>query len=129
MTPTTPRLRRQHGAASEKLAISHLERQGMTLLERNFTCRRGEIDLIMQDRNRIVFVEVRSRHSARCVSPLESIDAAKQRRIINAARYYLMIRNLHERVDCRFDCLGITGSGDDAEITWIADAFPGTGAA
>lgn len=129
MKPTIPRLRRQRGAACEKLAISHLERQGMKLLERNFTCRRGEIDLIMQDRNRIIFVEVRSRHSARSVSPLESIDPAKQRRIVNAARYYLMIRNLHERVDCRFDCIGITGSGSDIDITWIPDAFPGTGEA
>ena len=125
MTPATlPRLRRQRGTASEKRAVAFLEQQGMTLLESNFTCRRGEIDLIMQDRDTIVFVEVRSRQTARHVSPLESIGPTKQRRLIMAARYYLMRKKLHDRVDCRFDCIGITGNGKNNELTWIADAFP-----
>lgn len=127
MTPATlPRLRRQRGSAAEKRAIAFLQQQGMTLLESNFTCRRGEIDLIMQDRNTLVFVEVRSRQTARHVSPLESINPTKQRRLILAARYYLMQKKLHDRVDCRFDCIGITGSGKDNELTWVANAFPAT---
>lgn len=109
--------RRDRGFSAEGAACRHLERQGLSLRERNFLARRGEIDLIMQDGDTLVFVEVRYRASDSHGSALESIGPSKQRRLIHAARYYLQ----RSRLDCpcRFDVVAITGE----TIEWISNAF------
>ena len=108
------------GSAAEQLARRYLESQGLVLRERNYKCRRGEIDLIMQAGNQLVFVEVRYRKNPRYGSAAESVTADKQARIIRAANHYLQ-RLPGERA-CRFDVVAISGNLGN-QIDWIPDAF------
>lgn len=108
------------GAGKEELARRHLERSGLRLVERNYRCRQGEIDLIMRDRDCLAFIEVRYRKSAGFGSPAESVTRNKQRRIVLAARHYL--QRHPTPLDCRFDVLAITGA---QRIEWLKNAFFG----
>jgi putative endonuclease len=94
------------GLKSEQLAVQLLEEQGYALIERNFRCRRGEIDIIACEGDVLCFVEVRSVNDARCGDPLETVGVRKQQKIIRAARYYLHSRGLADPL-VRFDAVGI----------------------
>lgn len=109
----------RRGAPAEDLAAAFLERQGLKILERNYQCRFGEIDLVASTGAALVFVEVRARVSEAYGGAAGSITAAKRRRIVAAARHYLA-RNRSGRA-CRFDVVLIRGR--DQEIEWLADAF------
>lgn len=109
----------QRGAAAEKLALDHLLAHGLTLLARNYRCRMGEIDLVMQDSDTLVFIEVRLRSHRAFVSAGESIDAHKQSRIAAAARHYLMGK---PDQPCRFDCVLLSGL-EPVAIEWLRAAF------
>jgi putative endonuclease len=109
----------ERGALAETLAAQFLARQGLRLLERNFRVRGGEIDLICMDRDSLVFVEVRLRGRQDFGGAAASIGAAKQRRIVSAARHYLAGKA--ER-PCRFDVVLLDGL-DAARIEWLRDAF------
>jgi putative endonuclease len=109
------------GRSAEEQARRHLEQRGMRLLESNYRCKLGEIDLIMQDGEALVFVEVRYRKSDLFGSALESVTAEKQGRLLATANHYLQ-RN-RASAPCRFDVVGITGQRADARIEWIKDAF------
>ncbi len=102
VSPTT-----RKGARGEQLAGEYLQKEGYRILERNYRCRRGEIDIIADEGGVICIVEVRSRESSGCGDPLESVNHPKRSRIIYAARRYLAARGLTER-DIRFDVVGIT---------------------
>jgi putative endonuclease len=106
------------GRDAETRAAAFLTGQGLKLLDTNFRCRGGEIDLVLRDGEHLVFVEVRYRRSAAFGSPLESVDARKQQRIMLAARHYLARRG--NRDACRFDVVGMDGSG---RLEWVKDAF------
>lgn len=105
------------GSAAETAALGLLQGSGLTLVERNYRCRRGEIDLIMRDADALVFVEVRYRRHGGFGGPLASIDGRKQQRLLAAARHYLA--QTRWEGPCRFDVVGL--GGGDAE--WITDAF------
>lgn len=107
------------GAAAEALAADHLQRRGLRLLQRNYRCRLGEIDLVMADGPVTVFVEVRLRRNADFGGAAASITAAKRLRILRAARHYLAGRP--EPV-CRFDVVLLDALAAD-RIEWIRDAF------
>ena len=113
---------RTTGTAAEEQAKSYLERQGLKTLERNFHSRRGEIDLVMQEADTLVFVEVRFRKDNRFGSATESVTHRKQQRIIAAARLFLGSRKQWGDAPCRFDVLAISGQ-DQENIDWIRDAF------
>lgn len=106
------------GRAAEDLAARYLEGQGLAIVERNWRCRAGEIDLVARDGATLVFVEVRLRTSAAFGGAPASIDAHKQRRILAAARQYLGGRD----VPCRCDVI-VLDRLDPARIEWIRDAF------
>jgi putative endonuclease len=112
---------KEEGDAAEDRALAHLLTQGLRLLARNYrTPGRGggEIDLVMRDRDgTLVFVEVRKRTSARYGGAAGSVGAMKQRRIVLAARHYLM--RLREPPPCRFDVISMEGGG----IQWMRAAF------
>ncbi len=112
------------GKQAEELASQYLQKQNLTLITQNYHCRRGEIDLIMQDQQTLVFVEVRYRKNARFGSALESIDYRKQTKIITTAEHYLL-QSEDDYFDYRFDVSAIrpTHHSDEAEITWIKNAF------
>jgi putative endonuclease len=107
------------GARAEDLCAELLERAGLRLLARNWRCRMGEIDLIADDAGTLVFAEVRLRGSSSRGGAAESITAAKQGRIIAAARAYLRGR---PEADCRFDVLLLDALERD-RIEWIRNAF------
>jgi putative endonuclease len=124
---------KQRGDAAEDAALEHLQRHGLRLVQRNFrTPGRGggEVDLIMRDRDgTLVFVEVRQRASASRGGAGGSITALKQRRIVFAARHFLL--RLGSEPPCRFDVVLIQGrssapEGDSAvpvHIEWLRAAF------
>ena len=107
------------GSAAEDLAARHLERHGLAIVERNWRCRAGEIDLVARDGATVVFVEVRLRTSAAFGGAAASVDAHKQRRILQAARLYLAGR---ADVPCRCDVV-VLDRLDPARVEWIRDAF------
>ena len=111
--------KRSVGSSYEALAERYLETQGYRILEKNYRCRQGEIDLIAMDGEYRVFVEVKYRKDERNGSPLESVDPRKQRRISRTASWYLMCHPETYRMPCRFDVVGIEGE----RITLIRDAF------
>jgi putative endonuclease len=108
------------GNVAERIACQYLEAQGLVLRERNYRYRGGEIDLIMQTRNQLIFVEVRYRKDDRYGSAAESVTPAKQARLISAAKHYLQ-RNTAE-LACRFDVVAISGNRGE-HVDWIRDAF------
>jgi putative endonuclease len=112
-------LAQSKGAAGEQLAADYLQRRGLTLVERNFRVRGGEIDLICRDGRTTVFVEVRLRSRGDFGGAAASITAAKQARLILAARHWLL---RHGETPCRFDCILLDGL-EPENIEWLRDAF------
>ena len=109
----------RRGEAAEALAADFLRARGLTITERNYHCRFGEIDLVAHDGTTVVFVEVRQRGTEDFGGARESITAAKRRRIITAARHYLVRRR--GAPPCRFDAVFIRG--EPPQIEWIRNAF------
>lgn len=93
--------------------------QGYKIVARNFSGRRGEIDIIARDGEYLVFVEVKYRRDERQGSPAEAVDYRKQQHIRRAAEYYLYKNRVSEAMPCRFDVVAILGD----RITLIRDAF------
>jgi putative endonuclease len=111
------------GREGERLAELFLKKQGYKLVERNYRCRGGEVDLIALDRRVVVFVEVKTRTDHQFGSPLEAVAPGKQRRMIVAAQFFLHQRSLHER-DARFDVVGISWLGTSKPVfEHIQNAF------
>ncbi|KAA0079634.1 YraN family protein [Paraburkholderia sp. T12-10] len=107
------------GAQYEGLALDFLRRQRLRLVARNVTCRGGEIDLVMRDRDgMLVFVEVRARAGGRYGGAAASIGPSKRQRILLAARYFLVTRGAGASV-CRFDAVVFEGR----RLVWLRDAF------
>lgn len=118
----------QRGNQAEDLACQHMERAGLSLVARNYkTPGRGggEVDLIMQANDAehtLVFVEVRQRAGAAHGSGADSVGVAKQRRVIYAARHYLM--RMRSIPPCRFDVVSVDGDwSNQPSITWLQAAF------
>jgi putative endonuclease len=109
----------REGARAEELCAELLRRAGLTLIERNWRCRHGEIDLIAEDGETLVFAEVRMRSGPGAFGgAAESVTAAKRGRLLAAARLYLTRR---PQSPCRFDVLLVDGLVP--RIEWIRDAF------
>jgi putative endonuclease len=113
---------RERGKEIETEVCHFLQKQGLRLVERNYHCRGGEIDLIMQDRLTLVFVEVRYRKSSGFGGALASIDMHKQSRIIHTASHYLQ-RHDSAFEACRFDVVGVSPDGKRYKFQWVKDAF------
>ena len=110
------------GNRAEKLANKYLRKRGLKSLTQNFHCRFGEIDLIMEDQDYLVFVEVRYRKNQNFGGAIESVDRFKQAKLRRTAESYLLKSNKHD-YPCRFDILCITGNLKKPEIDWIKNAF------
>lgn len=109
--------RQIQGQAGEDAALAYLAAHGLRLVERNFRCKLGEIDLIMRDGPGLVFVEVRRRSSASHGGAVASITPAKQRRLTRAAQYYLL---RHKPLPpCRFDVVAIDGDA----MCWLRNVL------
>lgn len=117
----------QIGIAAESLACDYLLQQGLDLLERNYRTPRGEVDLIMQDHDHMVFVEVRFRRNHRFGSGADSVHASKQDKLIKTALYYLQQHPKLAKRPVRFDVVSITTINGQPDIDWIKDAFQAEG--
>lgn len=117
------RNKRKIGSYYEERAAAFLEDKGLRILERNYRCRCGEIDLIAQDGAYLVFVEVKYRNSTKAGCSLAAVDIRKQAVITKTAQYYLMTHVQSMDHPCRFDVIGI----DRKEICWIPNAFDACG--
>ncbi|NOT68316.1 MAG: YraN family protein [Methylophilaceae bacterium] len=107
------------GVAAEQMAATYLQQQGLTLISQNFTCRYGEIDLIMREGRMLVFVEVRLRSNARFGGAGMSITPAKQHKLQRSAEYYLQ---QYGNSACRFDAV-LMNKASAEHIEWIKNAF------
>lgn len=114
------------GKAWEERAASFLIAQGMTIIERNFCCPLGELDLIATHGNQLVFVEVRKRARSRFSSASGSINHRKQLRLQRAAEYFLRSRPRWRHYACRFDVVAWdTVAGTPTYPQWLRNAMPG----
>lgn len=112
--------RRRTGADYEKAAGYYLEQLGYEVLQYNYRCRSGEIDIVARDGEYLVFCEVKYRSDGEKGSPLEAVDARKQRTLYQCARCYLAEHRIGD-FPCRFDVIGIEGT----KIIQIRNAFFG----
>lgn len=110
----------QDGFAAEQKALQFLQKNGLRKITQNFRSRFGEIDLVMQDIQSLVFVEVRLRRNLLYGQGLETITRFKQQRLIQTAQIYLMRHKQFKCFPCRFDVISEDASG---KITWIKNAF------
>ena len=111
------------GARLERAAERYLSERGLRTLARNYRCRGGELDLVMQHGDSIVFVEVRYRRSRAYGSAAESVDRRKQQRLLRAAEHYLARHGARAGCPCRFDVVALHGPLDALELDWIEGAF------
>lgn len=113
--------KRSAGEQGERRAEKFLRRNGLKMVERNWHCRHGEIDLVMFDDEYLVFVEVRLRTPKGFANSAESVDIHKQRKLAQAASMFLASHDAWQDKPCRFDVVGI--EGDTGELAWIRHAF------
>ena len=114
---------RSTGNTFEDLALAHAMREGLSLVTRNFTSRYGELDLVMRDREVVVFLEVRYRKSEGFGGALASVGAAKRERLSKAASLFLQANPTLAHHPCRFDVMAISGSAETPNINWQRNAF------
>jgi len=108
----------QQGQIAENEACKFLQQNGLKLVEKNYRCRTGEIDLIMQDKEELVFVEVRYRTKSDYGSALDSVDQNKIQKVISAASHY--VSKHQPDLPMRFDVIGFDAS---YKPKWVTNAF------
>jgi putative endonuclease len=112
------------GKAAEELARLHLQQHGLKLLAQNWSCRRGELDLVMLDADTVVFVEVRYRRHSAWGGAVESVDARKREKLTRAAMHFLQRESRWAKHPCRFDVIAINADGNSTpRLNWIQNAF------
>jgi putative endonuclease len=114
--------RQRLGREGEQLACAELERLGYRLLSRRYRTRYGEIDIVAEDGEVLVFVEVKARTDDSFGHPAEAVTDQKQHRVVAMAEAYLAREQVGDRV-CRFDVVAVDGTGAGAAITVYRDAF------
>lgn len=111
------------GHQTELIARDYLIAHGLQFVAANINYRFGELDLVMQDDDCLVFVEVRYRRSTAFGTPLESVTDQKRLRITRAAQAYLQQHNLWHRKNCRFDVVALTGNLAEPELQWFKNLW------
>ncbi len=111
--------KRQIGGGYEKAAADFLIENGYVILEMNFRCKIGEIDIVAMDGNTLAFIEVKYRKDERYGGPFSAVNLKKQKTISKVALYYIMTHGLGEATPCRFDVVGILPN----HIELIKNAF------
>ena len=112
---------RKTGSLYEEKAAEYLTERGLRVIETNYRCRIGEIDMIAEDGPTLVFVEVKYRKTGKSGSAAESVGRQKQERIYRCAQVYMKYHGISFLQPVRFDVLAM----DNMEITWIQNAFGG----
>lgn len=110
------------GKKGEDEAVQYLIKNNYEIIDRNFFCNRGEIDIIAKDREEIVFIEVKTRKSVKYGTPAEAVDTNKQKHIYNVAEYYLY-KNRLEKEYVRIDVIEIYYNNNQYKINHIKKAI------
>jgi putative endonuclease len=110
------------GRQGEDAATAELERRGYTILERRYRTRHGEIDIVAEDGDTVVFVEVKARLTGERGTAAEAVTVEKQRQLVAMARDYLSRHRLTER-RCRFDVVALDGAGEEQRLVVYRGAF------
>lgn len=110
------------GREGERIAERFLKKKGYKVVERNYRCAAGELDLIVLDRRVIVFVEVKTRTGSGYGTPLEAVEFRKQHKMIHVAQFFLNAKKLTQR-EARFDVVGISWPGAQPLVEHIENAF------
>jgi len=114
---------RDIGSRWEDAVLAHMQRAGLKTIARNFTCRYGEIDLIMRDRDQIAFIEVRYRGDDMHGDGTVSVGAGKRAKLARAAAVYLQQNPMLAAMTCRFDVVGCSGTPVSPVFEWTRAAF------
>lgn len=115
--------RKRSGNAAEAAALRHLLDAGLTRVAANANYRGGELDLVMLDRDTLVFVEVRYRKSRAFGGGFASVDFNKRRKLVHAAQLFLLSHRQFANAPCRFDVVEASGDATAPSVTWMKDAF------
>ena len=117
--------RQEIGRQAEEKACHYLQKQGLKLIRQNYTCFHGEIDLIMREKEDIVFIEVRYRSRTDYGHPAETINRNKQKKIIRTATHFLQKNECLYKVCSRFDVIAMQLIDNEWQMEWIKNAFYG----
>ena len=112
------------GKLGEDIAVNYLKQKGYKILDRNFECRQGELDIIAIDKNEIVFIEVKTRTSNRYGTPSEAVNKIKQKHMLQTIKYYLYIRNLSDKF-VRIDVIEVYIKDNVYKVNHIKQALEG----
>jgi len=110
------------GFSAEELAESYLISVGFTIVNRNYRCKQGEIDLIVRQGKTVHFVEVKGRWSLRMGTPLEQVTRRKMYRIARAAQHYLLNQSELSGSRLYFSVIGIDAATEPPSVSWVPDA-------
>ncbi len=122
MNPRSTPSSRTIGRQGEDLAADFLKKSGYRVLERNYSCKLGEIDMIARDGETLVFIEVKARRSAAFGPAVDALTLTKQRRLHRLALYYLQRKKIKDQ-PMRFDVVAVDMSREEEEITIYKNAF------
>ncbi len=114
------------GQLAENNAYDFLVKKGLKPVARNYRCKYGEIDLILQDQETLVFIEVRYRKNTRYGTSAETVTASKQKKLVLAAQYFILNNRDYQASPCRFDVAALSPGPKGKEklaIEWIKNAF------
>lgn len=110
------------GAKGEEEVCKYLIRKGYTIIDRNFRCKQGEIDIIASKLNELIFIEVKTRRNIQFGYPCEAVGKTKQKHILNVAKYYMWRNNIIENYNIRFDVIEVYYS-NNYHINHIQNCF------
>lgn len=111
------------GRRAELAAIDYLQQQDLELLHHNYRAPCGEIDIVMRDKQTLVFIEVRYRARETFCHAVETVGSIKQQRIRATAQHYLQQHRDYRNLDCRFDVILLRGPEQSPACDWLVNAF------
>lgn len=117
-------IKQKIGKLGEDIATDFLIEKGYIILDRNFECRQGELDIIAKDKDEIVFIEVKTRTSNKYGAPSEAVNKIKQKHMLQSIKYYLYIKGLREKF-IRIDVIEVYIKGNIVKVNHIKQAFEG----
>jgi len=115
---------REHGNVGENTVVEFLRQRKSEIVERNYRCKQGEIDIITRPYpGCLAFVEVKTRSGNQCGSPIEAVTRSKRQKIVRTAQHYLIENNLYDAIDVRFDIAEVFDEFEPPQINYVENAF------
>ncbi len=115
--------KRRKGEIIESLVCDFIAQQGAVIVEKNYRCRQGEVDIIARDDRYLCFIEVKFRYDTRFGQPQEAVTPTKQKHICNVSKFYLYSKYKSLDVPVRYDVIAVSPQDDIYICNWIKNAF------